>query len=305
MEIKESFFVEETQENLRLDILLTNFFTGYSRTYFQFLIENEKVLLNGKPVKKKDKANINDQIEVFFLQTPEISLEPQNIPLDILYEDEHILAINKPSGMVVHPAVGHYQNTFVNALIFHCKNLKENFEKDTVRPGIVHRLDKDTSGILIAAKNDFAHRKLVDMFASRDLKKIYLAICLGNPKQGLIDIPIGRHPQDRKQMQAAPNQRKNAITEVINTQPINNELSLLELHPLTGRTHQLRVHLKYINCPILGDQLYGSPKINQKYEAPRQYLHAKSLEFLHPITKENLKIEAPLPIDIKNFIYTS
>lgn len=290
--------VSEQEANVRLDKALSMRFPAHSRTYFQFLIEQGCVLVNGAVVKKRESLRTGDEIEIYFLLTPEISLEPQDIPLDILYEDEHLLAVNKPANMVVHPAPGHPKNTFVNALLFHCKKLEST---DPMRPGIVHRLDKDTSGVLLAAKTACAHAKLVELFSKREIQKYYLAICVGIPKEGLIDAAIKRHPVNRKEMAVNLSQGKEAksICRVLRR---NNCISLIEVHLLTGRTHQIRVHLKYVGTPILGDQTYGSSESNKKYNPPRQLLHAQSLRFNHPITKEKLDLFAPLPSEFSPYL---
>ncbi len=191
------FTVSPEEAEMRLDKLLCSHFPEHSRTYFQYLIEEGCVLVNGAVLKKKDIPKIGDEIEVCFLFTPELSLEPQDIPLDILFEDDHLIAVNKPVNMVVHPAPGHPKDTFVNALLFHCRKLES---VDPVRPGIVHRLDKDTSGVLLAAKTSQAHAKLVAIFSERRIQKTYIAVCAGTPKEGLIDAPIKRHPVQRKEM---------------------------------------------------------------------------------------------------------
>lgn len=281
-----------TEANVRLDKLLHAHFATFSRTYFQGLIAGGFVLVNGKVVKKKDKPNIGDEIEVCFQLTEEISLEPENIPLDILYEDDHLLAVHKPAGMVVHPAAGHPRGTFVHALLYHCKNLPFG---NTFRPGIVHRLDKDTSGVLLAAKTYEVHQKLIELFSSRSIEKTYLAICAGNPGSTVVNAPIGRHPQRRQEMAVVEN-GKEAISQ-IRTLKIEKELSLVEIKPKTGRTHQIRVHLKHLGTPVLGDPVYGSPAANKKHQALRQLLHAQSLKFVHPISQQILELAAPLPLD--------
>lgn len=284
--------VSNDQLDVRLDKLLSSHYSNYSRTYFQYLIEKGLVLVSGKPVKKKDKLKAGDEIEVCFELTPEMSLEPENIPLEILYEDEHLMAINKPVGMVVHPAPGHYCHTFVNALLYHCKALPSS---DNLRPGIVHRLDKDTSGLLLAAKTTEAHQKLITLFCERRIEKRYLAICLGNPGNITIDAPIHRHKLRRKEM-AISEEGKSAISR-IRTLATDGDLSLVEVELVTGRTHQIRVHLKHKGTPVLGDPVYGSTSANQKFEAPRQLLHAYQIKFLHPITGIPINLSAPIPSD--------
>ena len=289
----ETIFVTESEETVRLDKLLAQRYPDHSRTYFQYLIEQGFVLLNGERAKKRMIPEEGDEIEVCFQLTPEISLEPESIPLEIIYEDEHILAINKPAGMVVHPAPGHWSGTFVNALLGYCKELPT---QDPLRPGIVHRLDKDTSGVLIAAKTLEAHQKLIEKFALRTMEKTYLAVCVGSPKNGMISAAIGRHPVHRKEMTVIPD-GKEAVTHV-QVVAIGNRLSLVLLKPKTGRTHQLRVHLKHLGTPILGDEVYGSP-----VSGLRHMLHAYKLSFTHPITLAPLHLCAPIPADMKQWMH--
>ncbi|HSW87190.1 MAG TPA: RluA family pseudouridine synthase [Rhabdochlamydiaceae bacterium] len=291
--------VSEHEAGMRLDKLLSTYFPAYSRTYFQYLIEQGSVLVNGCRLKKREKPKPGDEIEVCFLLTPELSIEPENIPLDILYEDEHLLAINKPAGMVVHPGAGNVSGTFVNALLFYCKNLERDAEN--LRPGIVHRLDKGTSGVLLAAKTAQAHEQLVSLFCQRKIKKRYLAVCLGNPGDGLITAAIGRHPIKRKEMTVCNEGGKEAISQC-KVLEHNEKFSLVEVDLITGRTHQIRVHLKYKNTPVLGDPVYGCASMNQKYGLERQMLHAYQITFIHPITHKPIEITAPLPGDIKKFI---
>jgi 23S rRNA pseudouridine1911/1915/1917 synthase len=285
----DEFLIGTEEVGQRLDKLLAQRFPSYSRTYFQNLIEMGCVLLNGEPAKKRFLPEEGDEIEVCFQATPEASLAPEEIPLDILYEDEYIIAVNKPPGMVVHPAPGHWSGTFVNALLGHCSHLAPG--NDPLRPGIVHRLDKDTSGVLIAAKTTLAHQKLIEMFSSRRMQKLYLAVCTGKPRSGIVDLPIGRHPVHRKQMTTLPDGRE-AITE-FQVLAVGERNSLVLAKPKTGRTHQIRVHLKHLGCPVVGDALYGSA------DAERQLLHAYRLSFTHPITGATLNLTAPLPEDIK------
>jgi 23S rRNA pseudouridine1911/1915/1917 synthase len=288
----ETIFVTEAEEQIRLDKLLVLRYPNHSRTYFQYLIEEGFVLLNGERVKKRTLPEEGDEIEVCFQLTPEISLEPEDIPLDIIYEDQHILVVNKPAGMVVHPAPGHWSGTFVNALLGYCKQLPTT---DPLRPGIVHRLDKDTSGLLVAAKTLEAHQKLIEKFANRTMEKTYLAICVGKPQAGIISAPIGRHPINRKEM-AVISDGKEAITDVQNV-AVGSKLSLALLKPKTGRTHQIRVHLKHLGTPILGDQVYGTAGV-----AKRQMLHAYRLNFTHPVTGIPLCLCAPIPDDMKHWM---
>jgi 23S rRNA pseudouridine1911/1915/1917 synthase len=288
----ETLLISEEPIAERLDKWLKNRFPEHSRTYFQFLIDEGAVLVNGSIVKKRTLLSPGDEVEVCFLLTPQIELKPEPIPLKVIFEDEHLLVIDKPVGMVVHPAPGHPNGTFVNAFLHHCQNLE--IQENDLRPGIVHRLDKDTSGLLIAAKNAKTHRKLIEQFHSRSIEKTYLAICIGHPKEMTIDAPIGRHPEKRKEMAVNYENGKEAITFC---QPLkaSNGLSLVELKPKTGRTHQLRVHMKHVNMPILGDPIYGSPSMNKKLGFSTQLLHAAQLNFIHPITNLPLSLYSPAP----------
>jgi 23S rRNA pseudouridine1911/1915/1917 synthase len=296
-DLMDFFIVSPEESKTRLDKLLAIHFPEYSRTYFQYLIEQGYVLVNGISLKKRETLKVGDEIEICFLLTPEISLEPQSIPLDILFEDEYLIAVNKPANMVVHPAPGHPKNTFVNALLFHCHNLQS---MDPIRPGIVHRLDKDTSGILLAAKTLQTHAKLTELFSERRIQKHYLAICVGTPKEGLIDAPIKRHPLQRKEMTICFENGKEAksICKVLRK---NQHLSLVEIQLLTGRTHQIRVHLKHIGTPVLGDLVYGIPSANKRFNANRQLLHAHQLSFVHPMTNIPIHLNAPIPKDLLQF----
>ncbi len=288
---EEFLIVGEGEE--RIDKMLTKRFPSYSRSYFQKLIEDGCVLLNGEPLKKRHVPEEGDEIEVCFRASPESQLIAEKIPLDILFEDEHIIAINKPAGMVTHPAVGHWSGTFVNALLGHCKELAPG--SDPLRPGIVHRLDKETTGVLVAAKTEIAHRKLIEQFSNRQMEKLYLVICHGKPANGMVTAPIGRHPVHRKEMAAIPDGRE-AITE-IQVAAFNDRMSLVLAKPRTGRTHQIRVHLKHINAPVMGDKVYG-----RKDDIERHLLHAYRLSFEHPITKMPMKLIAPIPDDMKGFM---
>lgn len=291
----ESLLITADMQHTRLDKLLVQSFPNHSRTYFQYLIGSGLVLVNGAPVKKRETVDVGDEVEVCFELTPELSLAPEDIPLDILYEDDYLIAIHKPAGMVTHPAPGHPSGTFVNALLHHCKTLPVGNSGNNLRPGIVHRLDKDTSGVLIAAKTTECHQKLVELFSSRSITKHYIAICLGNPGDCTITEPIRRHPTKRQEMHVDPaGKPATSICRVLKTE---GELSWVDVQLVTGRTHQIRVHLKHLGTPILGDPIYGRISANEKYGARRQLLHAKTLSLIHPITKAPLHLEAPLPPD--------
>lgn len=299
MEETDILLITEEEAGERLDKILARRFSAiHSRTYFQYLIDEHLVLLNGSPVKKRVKPEAGDEVEVQFAALPEINLAPENIPLAIVYEDEYLLVVNKPVGMVVHPAPGNWSGTFVNALLYHCQHLP--VDPQSLRPGIVHRLDKETSGLLVAAKTLEAQQKLIELFASRQVYKEYLAICIGRPPDGEIQAPIGRHPIHRKQMAVVPNGR--AATTICKTLAWNEKLSLVHVVITTGRTHQIRVHLKYKGTPILGDPLYGQSSVNHYYSVSHQLLHASTLRFKHPLTGELLTFKANLPEDMLRFI---
>lgn len=285
----------------RLDkILASRYKEVRSRSYFQHLIEEHSVLLNGSPVKKRIKPAEGDEVEICFALTPELDLAPENIPLDIVYEDDDILVVNKPAGLVVHPAPGHWSGTFVNALLYHCQHLDIG-DPSSLRPGIVHRLDKETSGLLLAAKNALAQQRLIEMFAQRSIHKEYLAICIGNPGNGDITAPIGRHPVHRKKMSVQTEGGRHARS-LCTTLSADGQLSLVRIVLETGRTHQIRVHMLHKGAPVLGDSLYGSPSTNRKYGVDRQLLHAHLLRFKHPITGDLIELKAPIPDDFKVFV---
>jgi 23S rRNA pseudouridine1911/1915/1917 synthase len=295
----ETLTISSEESRLRLDTLLAQRYPRFSRTYFQGLIDKGLVLLNGEPTKKRILSQEGDELEVQFTASPELSLEPQEIPLSILYEDPWIIAVNKAAGMVVHPGAGHSCHTFVNALLYHCKQLPAS--KELLRPGIVHRLDKDTSGVLIAAKTEEAQRILVEMFSQRKVTKEYLAICIGNPGSCVMDGPIKRSPRDRTRFTVCAEGGRAATTRCT-TLHFDGKLSVVRLFIDTGRTHQIRVHLCDHRTPILGDPLYGSSFWNQKLSISRQLLHAHRLSLPHPITGELLEIRAPLPSDFDPFM---
>lgn len=258
-----------------------------SRSKIQKLIKEEKILVNNKKVnssylvKENDEITINDDLEY------EINIEPENIPLDIVYEDDDLLIINKPSGMVVHPAPGHYTNTLVNALLYRF-NLTSG---EKIRPGIVHRLDKDTSGLMLVAKNEEAHEKLSKMIASKEVERHYLAIVEGviNHETGTIDAPIGRDPNDRQKMKVTDINSKEAVTHFKVLERFKNT-TLIECILETGRTHQIRVHLAYIKHPVVNDPTYGKAKTEFG-----QMLHSKSIRLKHPRTEKELFFEIEPP----------
>ena len=288
------FFITAEEAGERLDkVLASRFSDHYSRSYFQQLIELGHVLLNGSPVKKRVKPQEGDALEILFVALAPTDAIAEEIPLDILYEDDEIIVVNKPAGMVVHPAPGNYTGTFVNALLFHCKEIETGASE--LRPGIVHRLDKETSGVMVAGKTLYAQARLMEQFAGRTVQKTYMAVCQGKPKEGLFSAPIGRHPKERIKMAVVP-EGKEAVT-MIKVLGSKGDLTLVEARPHTGRTHQIRVHLKALGAPILGDQLYGKPTD----KAGRQLLHAHTLSFSHPKTGKLLTFQALMPEDIRKY----
>jgi 23S rRNA pseudouridine1911/1915/1917 synthase len=299
-----TFFISEDEAGERLDKILTKRFSKLgSRTYFQFLIEEGNVLVDGETIKKRVKPKVGAEVEVEFTLTPDLELEAENIPLDIIYEDESLLVVNKPAGMVVHPATGNWTGTFVNALLYHCCSAFTDIERTSSerRPGIVHRLDKETSGLLVAAKTMQTQQRLIEMFAGRLIYKEYLAVCVGSPGAGKIDLPIGRHPVHRKMMAVLPDKGRAALTHYT-TLAYDESLSVVRLVIATGRTHQIRVHMKHRGMPVLGDSVYGLERVNAKYDIDRQLLHAHRLRFEHPLTGTPLELEAPIPADMQRII---
>lgn len=280
------------REGLRLDAYLPEVQEALSRNAVQKLLEKGEILVNGKPVKKNYKVKQGDEIQ-FSLPEPEnVDILPENIPLDIVYEDEDVIVINKPKGLVVHPAPGHWSGTLVNALMYHCGDSLSGINGEK-RPGIVHRIDMDTSGLLIVAKNDFAHTALAEQLQDHSLSRVYEAVVVGNIKadSGTINAPIGRHPLDRKKMTVTAQGGREAVThfEVIGRY---QGFTHLRLRLETGRTHQIRVHLAWQNHPILGDSVYGRGK---QLGLSTQCLHARCLTFRHPRDGREVTVESPLP----------
>jgi 23S rRNA pseudouridine1911/1915/1917 synthase len=287
------------KDNIRIDTWLSDKIEGFSRTYMQKLINSKLVLVNDNPVKANYKLKLGDEVSVTIPEKKELDIVPENIDLNIIYEDSFILIINKPKGMVVHPAAGNYSGTLVNALINYCgKNLSDI--GGTIRPGIVHRLDKDTSGILVVAKNNEVHKTLTNSFKLHNVKRVYISLVKGVIKEntGKIVLPIGRHPVNRKKMAVDRKNGREAITH-FNVLERFDKTTYVELRLETGRTHQIRVHMSYIGHPIVGDQVYGGQNKNCSYGIKGQALHAKSLGFNHPVTGEYMEFEAEPPDDFK------
>lgn len=286
--------VKKEEENSRIDSFLAKKEDGLSRVAVQRLIEEEKILVNGKKTKASYKVQEKDKISIQEEKPKEIELKAQDIPVEIIYEDNDMIVVNKPKGMVVHPANGNLDGTLVNAIMAICKDTLSGIGGE-IRPGIVHRIDKDTSGILMIAKNDKAHINLSEQIKKHEVKKVYLAMVRGIVKENeaTINMPIGRSTKDRKKMAVTKN-GKQAIThfKVINRYPKHN-CTLLEVKIETGRTHQIRVHLSQIGYPIIGDTTYSNGK--NEWDIQGQCLHAKSLAFIHPITQKEMFLEAKLP----------
>ena len=264
-----------------------------TRSYLQKLLKDGSVQMNGKPVKASTKTAAGAVIALTIPEPEEPEILPENIPLDILYEDSDVILINKPKDMVVHPAAGHYTGTLVNALMYHCRGDLSGIN-GVLRPGIVHRIDKDTTGVLIVCKNDRAHNALAEQLKEHSITRKYRAIVCGNLKEdeGTVDAPIGRHPQDRKKMAIVRSGGKRAVTHYRVLERFGND-TYIECQLETGRTHQIRVHMASLGHPLLGDEIYGRAKSPFKLEG--QTLHAMVLGFIHPTTGEYMEFEAPLP----------
>ena len=288
----EKYIVKQEEQGKRLDMYVTNKNSEITRTAIQRMIEQGYILVNGKKQKVAYKIFDGDVVTVEKVEAKSIELKAQEIPIEIIYEDKDIIVVNKPKGMVVHPANGNPDGTLVNAIMAICKDSLSGIGGE-IRPGIVHRLDKDTSGLLIVAKNDKAHVKMSEQIKNHEVKKTYIALVRGVVKENeaTIDMPIGRSTSDRKKMSVIKT-GKNAVTH-IKVLKRYDKYTLLEINIETGRTHQIRVHLSYIGYPIIGDYIYSNGK--NEFGVIGQCLHAKSLEFKHPITGEQMKLDAPIP----------
>lgn len=279
------------EENIRIDRYLSSH-SDLSRSFIQKLSEEGKITVNGKVVKSSYKVSLNDEIQVEVPEMENLETKPENIPLDILYEDSDLIVINKPKGMVVHPASGIYTGTLVNALLYHCKDLSGI--NGVLRPGIVHRIDKDTTGCIIACKNDFTHVEIAKQLETKTCHREYRAIVMGNiiHDNGMIDAPIGRDARDRQKMTVTDKGSRDARTHFQVLERFGKS-TYIECALETGRTHQIRVHMKYINHPVMGDEKYG--KKCSYMNTNGQVLHAYKITFVHPRTQKEMTIEAPLP----------
>lgn len=297
----ETFEVEMEQEGERLDKYLSMIYPDISRSFFQKLIKENGVLVNEKPEKASYRMNLEDVVTITFPDAAETTIEPENIPLDILYEDNDLLIVNKPKGMVVHPSAGHYSGTLVNAIMYHCKDSLSGINGE-IRPGIVHRIDMDTTGSLIVCKNDNSHVNVAEQIKVHSVNRIYEGIVFGNIKEdeGTIDAPIGRHPVERKKMAVNEKNGKPAITHYKVLERFGN-YTYMQFKLETGRTHQIRVHMSSIGHPLIGDLLYASGKTPFK-NLQGQTLHAKTIGFMHPSTGNYVEFNAPLPEYFENLL---
>ncbi|MBP7374984.1 MAG: RluA family pseudouridine synthase [Pyrinomonadaceae bacterium] len=308
-----SFIVDADDEGTRLDAYLADRIEGWSRAKLQRLIENEDVLVNEKTVKPSHKLRRNDEVEVDLIEAAAVRFEPENIPLDIVFEDEFLAVINKPAGMVVHPGAGVQSGTLANAIAYHFQLEQSaiNSDQAEMRIGIVHRLDKDTSGLIVVAKNDEIHEALSEQFRERTVFKSYVALVHGQTDQntGKIDVPIGRNKHNRLRMKVATYGRT-ALT-LWRVRKRYDKFTLLDVEIKTGRTHQIRVHMGYINHPVVGDEIYNEGRDNTVADIHirnainsmrRFFLHAEKLSFTHPKTGERLEFKQPLPAELTDLL---
>lgn len=293
-EIKKCCTVNDLNAGMRVDRFLSFMEEEMSRSYLQKLIKDSLITVNDKVVKANYKLGKGDEVAYVIPAPVDLAIEAENIPLDILYEDEDLIVINKPKGMVVHPAAGHYSQTMVNGLLYHCKDSLSGIN-GVMRPGIVHRIDRNTTGVLVACKNDAAHRFIAEQLKEHSITRKYEAICYRpfKEEEGCVDAPIGRHPIDRKKMAINYKNGKRAVTHYRVIENLKNQYAHIECQLETGRTHQIRVHMASIHHPLLGDDVYGPAKCPFPLEG--QALHARVLGFIHPTTKQYVEFEAKLP----------
>lgn len=294
-----NYIIENKNQELRVDKFLSDIIEDMSRSSVASIIEDGGLLVNNKLQNKKYKLKIGDKVQFTVPDPVEYTVEAEDIPLDIVYEDNDLLVVNKPKGMVVHPAPGNYTGTLVNALLYHCKDSLSGIN-GVLRPGIVHRIDKNTSGLLIVAKNDFAHNRLAEQIKEHSFKREYQAIVYGNVKEnGTVDAPIGRSKKDRKKMCITYENSKNAVTHYEVIQSYGN-FTHIKCILETGRTHQIRVHMASIGHPVAGDDVYGPKKVITKLNG--QCLHAKVIGFVHPGTEEYMEFNSELPEYFRKFL---
>ena len=294
------FTATEDKAGVRIDRCLSDKYEELSRSYLQKIIKDGNVLVNGEPKKSSYRLEDGDEVTADLPELKSPDIEPENIPLDILYEDDSILMVNKPKGMVVHPSAGHYTGTLVNAVLWHCQGQLSGIN-GVSRPGIVHRIDKDTTGVLVVCKNDAAHNAVAAQLKEHSITRKYRAIVHGVIKEdeGTVDAPIGRHPTERKKMASGVKNGKRAVTHYRVLERFQG-YTYVECQLETGRTHQIRVHMASIHHPLLGDTVYGPAKDSHHLEG--QTLHAMVLGLIHPVTGEYLEVEAPLPEYFENLL---
>ena len=288
--------VTDEHDGMRIDKLISELIDSFSRSYIQKIIKDGKVTLNGKVVKASATVSEGDEIDMDVPPSMIPEILPQDIPLDIIYEDNDVLVVNKPKNMVVHPAAGHFTDTLVNAIMYHCRDNLSGIN-GVMRPGIVHRIDKDTTGSIIICKNDIAHQSIAAQLKEHSIKRVYHAICYGIIEEDeiVIDKPIGRSVNDRKKMAVNMQNGKSAVTHVkVIKRFENDKFTYVECRLETGRTHQIRVHMSHIGHPLLGDDTYASGR-NSKFKLEGQCLHAKTLGFVHPVSGKYIETDAPLP----------
>ena len=294
-----NYIIENENQEVRVDKFLSDTIEDMSRSSVVSIIEAGGLLVNEKLQNKKYKLKIGDKVQFTVPDPVEYTVEAEEIPLDIVYEDSDLLVVNKPKGMVVHPAPGNYTGTLVNALLYHCKDSLSGIN-GVLRPGIVHRIDKNTSGLLIVAKNDFAHNRLAEQIKEHSFKREYQAVVYGNVKEnGTVDAPIGRSKKDRKKMCITHENSKNAVTHYEVIQSYGN-FTHIRCILETGRTHQIRVHMASIGHPVAGDDVYGPKKVITKLKG--QCLHAKVIGFVHPRTEEYMEFNSELPEYFSKFL---
>ncbi len=293
-------FTVDSEDGIRIDKYLSEQISDRSRSFISGLVKEGNVTVNGKAVSKSYAVKDGDVVSAEVPEAVEYTAEAENIPIDVIYEDEHLIVVNKPKGMVVHPAAGNYSGTLVNALLYHCKGQLSGIN-GVLRPGIVHRIDKNTSGLLVVAKTDVAHQGLTEQLKEHSMKREYRAVVYGRLKEpeGRVDLPIGRDKNDRKKMTVTNLNSKNAVTNYSVLEELSG-FSYIRCVLETGRTHQIRVHLSYLGHPLAGDDVYGPKKVITNLNG--QCLHAKTLGFVHPVTGEYMEFDSELPVYFESFL---